>query len=305
LRFQPHSGGSLPPAIVKEMAMARNPGRVWIALLIAGFFVGCWGCQDKKTDKTPKENVSQKASPPESVAKSEVEMLESPTEDIKPTAETEKATAKPPADSSSKTSVKPEDETPPPVPGPKTDKPAPVKKTPKPNLPPPAAIPKVSLTEQFNATCLVKVGDELPEVELPGLDGNKVALNSLYGSEITLVFFWNIGPTTYAQQSIIGALGDMQKDFLEPNAAKNLKVVSINVGNKPEDAKKMLETSGAKFPNLFDADGNYFKSVATEKLPRVYLLDASGKILWFDIDYTRATRRQLQTAVKAVLEGKK
>ena len=56
---------------------------------------------------------------------------------------------------------------------------------------------------------------------------------------------------------------------------------------------------------MLDPQGEYFKTVAKEKLPRVYLLDASGKILWFDIDYARAMRRDLQTAIRAVLEGKK
>lgn len=288
--------------------MARNPRRVWIALLVAGFFIGCWGCQDKKPDKTPKENVSTKTPKKEITVKDDEETVSNQPDKTEPSsepAEPAETNAKQPVDSTSETSVKTEDETPPSVPAPKQKQPAQVKKTPKQQLPPPAAIPKVSLTDQFNATCLVKVGNELPEAELPGIDGNKVSLKSLYGESATVVFFWSIGPTTYAQQSIINALGDMQKDFLEPYAAKDLKVVSINVGNKPEDAKKILETSGAKFPNLFDTDGNYFKSVATEKLPRVYLLDGSGKILWFDIDYTRATRRQLQTALKALLEGKK
>jgi peroxiredoxin len=283
--------------------MAWNPCRVWIALLVAGLFVGCWGCQEKKPDKTPKENVVSKTTEPESPAKKEEPTAkQSEKTDSSTVAETPAKTA---ADSSVETPVKSQDETPPSVPTPKTDKPAQVKKKAKQELPPSAAIPKVSLTDKLSVTCLVKVGNELPDVELAGLDGNKVALKSLYGNALTVVFFWNIGPTTYAQQSVINALGDMQKDILEPFGAKELKVVDINVGNTPEEAKKLLEASGVSFPSLFDADGNYFKSVATEKLPRVYLLDASGTILWFDIDYTRATRRQLMTAIKAVLEGKK
>ena len=132
-----------------------------------------------------------------------------------------------------------------------------------------------------------------------------MALKSLYGESLTVLFFWNVGTTAYSQQSIAEALEDMQKDVLEPFTAKELKVVGINVGNKPDDAKKVLDAGGVKFPILFDPQGGYFKSVATEKLPRVYLLDASGKILWFDIDYTRPTRRELQTAIKAVLVGNK
>ena len=283
--------------------MAWNPRRVWIALLIAGFFAGCWGCQEKKQDKTPKENVSQKASQAESTAKYEEEPFQPPSESSGRETQPEEKSTEPQADSTAKTGDKSEDESPPPVPAPKQDKPAQVKKTPHQVLSPSAAIPKVSLTEKLRATCLVKVGDQLPEIELTGLDGNKVALKSLYGDALTVVFFWNIGPTAYSRQSIIEALGDMQLDVLEPFAAKELKVVGIDVGDKPEDVKKVLETSGATYPVLLDPNGDYFKSVATEELPRVYLLDGAGKILWFDIDYTRATRRELMTGIKAVLEG--
>jgi cytochrome c biogenesis protein CcmG, thiol:disulfide interchange protein DsbE len=298
--------------------MAWNPRQVWIAMLVAGFLVGSWGCEPpKKTDKTPKEKVSNETSTPESTVNKDEESPLEPSE--KP-----ESIAKKPSETPAIT----EDENPPVVPAPKANAPekskvqppdsagvepaakpaptAPTKtKTAKKSLPPPATISKVSLTDKLRATCLVKVGDELPEVELAGLDGNKASLKSLHGDALTVVFFWNIGTTTFARQSVIEALGDMQKDVLEPFTAKDLKVVGINVGNKPEDVKKALETSGASYPNLLDPQGNFFRSVAMEKLPRVYLLDGSGKILWFDIDYARATRRELLTGIKAVLEGKK
>jgi peroxiredoxin len=282
--------------------MAWNPRSVLVALLVSGL-VGCVGCErDKKADILAKQRATHDTRPSTSTSNRDEDSIAKP-EEVVPKVEHKAAPAKeksasPPADASVK------EETLPAIPASKPGEPPKTKATKKPSLPPPATMPKVSLTDKLAATCLVKVGDELPEVELTGVDGNKDALRSLYGDTLTVVFFWNAGPTTYAQQSTVEALGDMQKDFLEPNAAKGLKVVGVNVGNSPEDVKKVLET-GASFPNLLDSQGNYFKNVATERLPRVYLLDAAGKILWFDLDYGRATRRQLQTGIKAVLEGKK
>jgi hypothetical protein len=34
----------------------------------------------------------------------------------------------------------------------------------------------------------------------------------------------------------------------------------------------------------------------------VYLLDPQGKVLWFDIDYSLATRRELNQALRAVVQ---
>jgi hypothetical protein len=38
-------------------------------------------------------------------------------------------------------------------------------------------------------------------------------------------------------------------------------------------------------------------------LPRTYLLDSSGKILWFDLEYSRSTRRELNQAIRYVLKS--
>jgi hypothetical protein len=52
---------------------------------------------------------------------------------------------------------------------------------------------------------------------------------------------------------------------------------------------------------LLDAEGRAFAEVGSEKLPRTYLVDAQGKILWFDIEYSLSTRRELHQALRAVV----
>ena len=61
---------------------------------------------------------------------------------------------------------------------------------------------------------------------------------------------------------------------------------------------------GMKISCYFDPDKAFFSKVAASTLPRVYLLDAAGKIIWFDTQYTQSTRRNLMQAVK-VLYGEK
>jgi hypothetical protein len=52
---------------------------------------------------------------------------------------------------------------------------------------------------------------------------------------------------------------------------------------------------------LLDADGKVFAEVGSEKLPRVYLVGSQGDILWFDIEYSHATRRELNQSLRAVV----
>jgi hypothetical protein len=62
-----------------------------------------------------------------------------------------------------------------------------------------------------------------------------------------------------------------------------------------------IQKVDAKFDNLLDSNGALFAKVATENIPRTYLLDSQGKILWFDWEYSRSTRRDLERGIKFVL----
>jgi peroxiredoxin len=165
-----------------------------------------------------------------------------------------------------------------------------------PEPPPAPKMPEVKLPEQLLKTCLVKEGVSMPEAELADLEGKRIAIPSLLGKKLTVVLFWN-SDNLYSTQ----ALEYLQSDVAKPFGDQGLRVVGIDVKDPPESARKAVEVAGAKFVNLLDPDGAYFAKVATEKIPRVYLLDAAGKILWFDIEYSTSTGRDLERAIRFAL----
>ena len=165
--------------------------------------------------------------------------------------------------------------------------------TPVVEKPPEPSMPKVVLSEEHLATCLVKVGDALPALTLKNAAGEEQEWKALQGEKATVVLFW-ADSNLYAPT----ALEDLQRDFVAPYAERGVKVVGVNVSGKPEDVLQAAQDAKATFPQLVDADGAAFAQVATKKLPRVYLLDAEGKILWFDISYDPLrTPRILQEAL--------
>jgi peroxiredoxin len=167
--------------------------------------------------------------------------------------------------------------------------------------PPPPTIPQVFLTEALRQTCLVVADDPMPEAELPNLDGEKQSLPDQFGEKLTVVFFWTRGGTEFSAMAASQALEDLQMDVFEPYSEKGVRVVAVNEGDTPEDVKATLEEVGATFTNLLDSDGALLAKVATEKLPRPYLLDAEGKILWFDLEFSRTTRDNLMQAIQVAL----
>jgi peroxiredoxin len=160
-------------------------------------------------------------------------------------------------------------------------------------------VPKVLLAEGHQALCLVEVGDAMPDITLPDLEGNDTPLASLYGETLTVVFFWAADRALARSE-----LADLSPDVAVPYSGRGVKVVGIAVGETAESAQKHVTEAGATFPNLLDADGSAMAKVGSEKLPRTYLLDAQGKILWFDIEYSRSTRRELREAIQFVLGEK-
>jgi peroxiredoxin len=169
----------------------------------------------------------------------------------------------------------------------------------KPDAPPPLQMPEVRLPASLLATCRVKTGDAMPEVELPSLDGKRLSLASVRGEKLTVVLFWT-GENPYSTK----ALEDVGREIAAPYAKKGVRIVGVNEKDRLDDAQKAAKEAQVAFPNLSDADGAYFGKVATSRLPRLYLLDAAGKILWFDLEYSTTTQRQLLTAIKFQLGEK-
>jgi peroxiredoxin len=163
---------------------------------------------------------------------------------------------------------------------------------------PPKEMPKVQLSKREQALCKVNVGDAMPEIELPNVDnGEKVKLASLFGKKATIVFFWK-GDRRMAREQ----LADVAIDVIEPFGKKGVAVVGIAVNETAERAVEALSKAGAKFTNLLDADGKAFAKVGSERLPRTYVLDAKGNIVWFDIEYSLTTRRELHDVLRLMTE---
>ena len=156
----------------------------------------------------------------------------------------------------------------------------------------PAKIPPVALSKAHAALCKVIVGDTMPEITLSPLAGGApVTLSSLFGEKATVVVFWSPDRRMAREQ-----LADLGPDVVAPFGESGVAVVGIAVGAPAA----MLKAAKREFPNLLDADGKAFAEVGSEKLPRTYLLDPQGEILWFDIEYSLGTRRELHQALRAI-----
>ena len=164
-------------------------------------------------------------------------------------------------------------------------------------------MPQVLLTEADKATCLLKIGDTMPDVKLPDLGDRTLPVGELMGKELTVILFWTVGDTKFKALAAMAALEDLERDVFQRYQEQGVGVLAINENDQSEVVSEHLKDGGPTFPVVLDPGGAYFAAVASERVPRVYLVDAARKILWFDLEYSETTRSTLQEAIQAALGG--
>ena len=96
-------------------------------------------------------------------------------------------------------------------------------------------------------------------------------------------------------------LADLGPDVVQKLGSRGVAVVGIAVKEPAANVRSAVERAEAGFVQLVDADGKAFAKVGAEKLPWTLVLNANGKIVWFDLEYSLATRRELQQTLLATV----
>jgi hypothetical protein len=151
-----------------------------------------------------------------------------------------------------------------------------------------AAPPVVQLSDDHQQMSTVKVGDAWPALALKTTAGAEVTWADQQGAKATVV-----GVTTGNGWMSKGLRKDLAADIAVPLADQGVKAVAITV------APAGAATEG--LTTLADADGAAFAKLGKGRLPRVYVLDSAGKIVWFDLEYTNSTRRELKATLDELL----
>lgn len=152
--------------------------------------------------------------------------------------------------------------------------------------------PLVALTQDHAASTKVGIGDMFPELSLVDLDGNEQSLAELSGAKLTFILFWD-DQHVYAQEQF----SRLPREIIGPFAGHGVRAVAVYVGNQPEKVRELRDEFGVNCLCLIDPDGSALDQLATEHLPRSYLVDAQGRVVWHDLEYSQSTRKNLRNAI--------
>jgi cytochrome c biogenesis protein CcmG, thiol:disulfide interchange protein DsbE len=142
----------------------------------------------------------------------------------------------------------------------------------------------------------VESGQSAPEFSLPGAKGN-VTLADYKGKTVYLDFWasW-CGP---CKQSFPW-MNEMQARY----AAKGLRIVAINVDQKPAEAASFLASNPAQFDVIYDAAGKTPRQYAIKGMPTSVLIGPDGKVLRVHSGFKDEERAELEQHIKQALNVK-
>ncbi|MBR2497922.1 MAG: TlpA family protein disulfide reductase [Parabacteroides sp.] len=122
---------------------------------------------------------------------------------------------------------------------------------------------------------IVKVGDQMPAFTIVNDNGTKTASSKLSGKVILINFFATWCPPCQKE------LAEMQ-NTLWPKYKDNKDFALLVVGREHTDAdlQKYNEKKGFTFPLYPDKNRAIYGSFAKNLIPRCYLVDKSGKIIY-------------------------
>jgi len=154
----------------------------------------------------------------------------------------------------------------------------------------------VSAVDPQDGTTLVKPGERVPDFTAYTLDGKKIRLSQLRGKVVLINFF-----TTWCGPCL-REMTELEKDIWQPYKDKGLVILAIG---REETRDKLLPFRDVKkltFPLLPDPGRQIYAKYATQYIPRNFLLDREGRLIYSNIGYTREGFSALREHIREALE---
>lgn len=140
------------------------------------------------------------------------------------------------------------------------------------------------------------MGQTVPDCALASLDGEAVpSLKSQSGHTALYVDFW----ASWCS-SCVHAFPFMNA-IHQQYGARGLRVIAINLDEKPQDAKKFLARHPANFKIYAAPDAACPRNFGVEGMPASYLIDASGVVKRVNLGFRQSDAPDLVAAIEEVL----
>ncbi len=144
---------------------------------------------------------------------------------------------------------------------------------------------------------IVKVGDKMPAFTIVSDNGQQLSSSSLKGKVVLVNFFATWCPPCQKE------LAEVRKT-LWPKYKDNKNFALLVIGREHTDAdlSKYNEKKGFTFPLYPDKNRSIYGAFAKNLIPRSYLVDKSGKVIYTSKGYNDEDFASLMKAIETALK---
>ncbi len=152
--------------------------------------------------------------------------------------------------------------------------------------------------EDYMESSLVKLNQQVPEFSFTNKDGKSIKLSDYKGKVILINFFatW-CGPCMKEMPFI-------QKDLWE-KLKNNDKFIILSFGrdHTQEEVNKFIESKKFTFPIFADKGKLIYNLFATKYIPRNYLIDSTGTVIYASTGFTTDDFTKLVNKIDVLLKN--
>lgn len=156
------------------------------------------------------------------------------------------------------------------------------------------------LSKPADALC-VKIGEEVPNVTLPNIEGDNVSLQSYRGKILLLAFWASWCPRCMDELVYLQGIYKTSPDIVV--LAINQESQNISRAHV-ERIKKSLKDSRIDFPVLIDKNLDAWNAFCISALPTSIIVDKRGIIRFAEPNYYWATQDKIAEVIKNIRLGK-
>jgi peroxiredoxin len=141
-----------------------------------------------------------------------------------------------------------------------------------------------------------RVGQELPSFSVNTLDGATVNIANLKG-KVLLVNFWATWCPPCRTE-----MPRLEKEVWQKLKSEDFVMVAIAREQTEDEIKEFLQDNKYTFPMASDPEREIYKMFAAEGIPRSYVVNAEGKIIFQSVGYDSKEFDQMKELIKKELK---
>lgn len=143
-------------------------------------------------------------------------------------------------------------------------------------------------------TTLINAGDAAPDFTVEMLDGSRVTLSALQGKPTLLIFWATWCPPCRLE------LSKLQEHIIDRYGDK-INVLPISRGEERAKVEEYISKMGYTFAVGLDGDQSIYRKYATNYIPRCFVIDAKGKVLYSGVGYDEAIAKEVEQNIEKAL----